>query len=241
MVGSLAKPGGNTTGFSILAFELNGKRQEILMEAVPAVRHMAALADGNTPPQQLQILVEVARARGVELSINRVARPEEIADSNRCGEELRCSSAQRASVCASIHNRQIILERAATLLLPAMYEWPNNGRGRWLRCVWPRLAQLYRDIFARQLVQLLLGAKPADIPVEQPTKFELVINLKTANALGLTSASDITGTRRQCDRVTRLFVAMHVSLWHEAAELECPLFRRYRRESGHDADIAKAT
>jgi putative tryptophan/tyrosine transport system substrate-binding protein len=76
LVRSLAKPRGNTTGFSILAFELNGKRQEILMEALPGVRRMAVLADDSTPsPQQLQILAEVARAGGVELSILCHGRP----------------------------------------------------------------------------------------------------------------------------------------------------------------------
>jgi putative tryptophan/tyrosine transport system substrate-binding protein len=80
LVHSLVKPDGNTTGVSILATELDGKRQEILIEAVPGVRRMAALADVNTtPPQQLKILHEAAAARGVELSVNGVARAEETA------------------------------------------------------------------------------------------------------------------------------------------------------------------
>src|SRR5260221_6612253 len=79
-VRSLAKPGGNTTGVTILASELDGKRQEILMEAVPGVRRIAALADTNvTTPSRLRALEDAARARGVELSIHRVAREEEIA------------------------------------------------------------------------------------------------------------------------------------------------------------------
>ena len=79
LVRSLAKPDGNTTGVSLLATDLDGKRQEILMEAVPGVRRMAALADPNTAsPQRLQMLQEMARARGVELSIHRVTTPAEI-------------------------------------------------------------------------------------------------------------------------------------------------------------------
>ena len=79
LVNSLAHPGGNTTGLSILATELNGKRQEILIEALPGLRRMAALADPNaTTPKQLQALKDAARARGVELSIHSVARAEEI-------------------------------------------------------------------------------------------------------------------------------------------------------------------
>src|SRR5258708_27182261 len=79
LVRSLANPGGNTTGVSLLATELDGKRQEVLMELVPGVRRMAALADTETTaPRQLQALKDMARARGVELSIHPVARPEEI-------------------------------------------------------------------------------------------------------------------------------------------------------------------
>ncbi|MGA2818988.1 MAG: ABC transporter substrate binding protein, partial [Xanthobacteraceae bacterium] len=72
------------------------------------------------------------------------------------------------------------------LLLPAMYEWPNMAEEGGFIAYGARLAQLFRDIFARQFIKLMQGVKPADIPVEQPTKFELVINLKTAKALGVT-------------------------------------------------------
>ena len=79
-VHSMAKPEGNITGHSILSFELNGKRQEILTELLPAVRHMAALADAYVyPPERLQTLQELTRQRGVELSVYRVSKPEEIA------------------------------------------------------------------------------------------------------------------------------------------------------------------
>jgi putative tryptophan/tyrosine transport system substrate-binding protein len=91
LVSSLAHPGGNTTGISILATELDGKRQQLLTELVPGVRHIAALADpGVTAPAQLQALVDAARTRGIELSMYRVASPEEIiaaidAGFRRCG------------------------------------------------------------------------------------------------------------------------------------------------------------
>jgi putative tryptophan/tyrosine transport system substrate-binding protein len=79
-VSSLAKPGGNTTGVSVLATELDGKRQDILIEAVPGLRHIAAVADSNTTaPRRLQALQDAARPRGVELSIYGVAKPNEIA------------------------------------------------------------------------------------------------------------------------------------------------------------------
>ena len=80
LVRSLAQPGGNTTGVSILATELDGKRQDILIEAVPGIRRMAALADTNTTtPQHLQALRDAARARGVELLVHQVAKYEEVA------------------------------------------------------------------------------------------------------------------------------------------------------------------
>ena len=75
---SLARPSGNTTGVSLLAAELDGKRQEMLIEAVPGLRRMAALADADRPSQQVQALQDAARARSVELSIHRIAKPEEI-------------------------------------------------------------------------------------------------------------------------------------------------------------------
>jgi putative tryptophan/tyrosine transport system substrate-binding protein len=186
-VASLAKPGGNTTGVSILATELDGKRQEILLEVVPGMRRMAALADANgTLPQQLQALQDAARARGVELSIYRVAKAEEIAGAI---DAAKTSGAAALNVLASAmltNNRQIILPRVAALGLPAIYQFPVVAEEGGLIGYGSSLEQIYRDVGARQLVKLLRGVKPAEIPVEQPTRFELVVNLKTAKALGLT-------------------------------------------------------
>jgi putative ABC transport system substrate-binding protein len=83
-------------------------------------------------------------------------------------------------------NRRGIFERAARLRLPAIYQWPEMAEDGGLVAYGPRLVQVYRELIARQVIKLLRGARPADLPVEQPTKFELVINLKTAKALGLT-------------------------------------------------------
>jgi putative ABC transport system substrate-binding protein len=103
VVRSLAKPGGNATGVNFLGTELDGKRLEILTQALPSARHMAILADVNmSSPQHLQILQKAARARGIELSIHRIAKPEEIADGNRGGQKGRCGSAQCTRVAASI-------------------------------------------------------------------------------------------------------------------------------------------
>ena len=126
LVNSLARPGGNTTGVSIFATELDGKRQEILIEAVPGLRRMGALADSNTTASpQLQALQDAARARGVELSIHRIARPEEI---SAAIDAAKASGAEALSVLASpmlFGNRKIIMQRVAALRLPAVYEWPE--------------------------------------------------------------------------------------------------------------------
>jgi len=194
-VASLAKPGGNTTGVSILSNELDGKRQQILMEAVPGAHRYAALADVNSStPQRLQTLEELTRARGAELSIYRVAKAEEIAGAI---DAVKNSGAAALNVLASalLHNNlQIILPRTAALALPAIYQWPTVPAEGALIGYGPRLERIYGEIISRQLVKLLRGTKPADIPVEQPTKFELAVNLKTARKLGLTIPNSLLAT-----------------------------------------------
>jgi putative ABC transport system substrate-binding protein len=186
-VASLAKPGGNTTGVSLLSSELDGKRQEILMEALPGARRYAALADINSSsPQRLNALEELARARGAELSIYPVTKSEDFAGAI---EAAKNSGAAALNVLAStllFNNRQIILARAAALGLPVIYQWPTVPAEGALIGYGPRLEHIYGNIFSRQLVKLLRGISPADIPVQQPDKFELAVNLKVAKSLGLT-------------------------------------------------------
>ena len=187
-VSSLAHPGGNTTGISILATELDGKRQELLMGLVPGARRIAALADpAVTAPERLQALQEMARARGVEVSVALAAKPEEIVPAI---DAAKASGAQALNVLASAlledtTGRRLYIERAAALKLPAISQWPESAEAGVLAAYGPRNTEIYRQL-ARQLVKILRGANPADIPVEQPDRFELVINLDTAKAMGLT-------------------------------------------------------
>jgi putative ABC transport system substrate-binding protein len=194
-VASLAKPGGNTTGVSLLSSELDGKRQQILMETVPGAHRYAALADVNSSsPRRLQTLEEITRARGAELLIYRVARSEEIAGAV---DAAKNSGAAALNVLASTllnNNRQIILPRTTALGLPAIYQWPIVAAEGALIGYGPRLERIYGDIISRQLVKLLRGVKATDIPVEQPTKFELAVNLKTAKMLGLTIPTSLLAT-----------------------------------------------
>ena len=187
LVNSLARPGGNTTGVSVFATELDGKRQEILIEAVPGLRRMAVLADSNaTGSRELQALQDAAHVRGVELSIYQVAIAEEITATI---DRAKASGVAALNVLASpvfYRNRQLIIDRVAALRLPAIYPWPEEAEEGGFLTYGPSALQIFRELVAQQLVKLLRGVKPADIPVEQPTKFELVINLKTASALGVT-------------------------------------------------------
>ncbi len=186
LVDSLARPNGNTTGVSIFATELDGKRQEILIEAVPGLRRMAILADANnTAATKLDALQEAAHARGVELSIYRIAKGEEILGTI---DVAKTSGAAALNVLASPMldaNYQLIMDWVAALRLPAMYQWPERAEEGGFAAYGPRFLGL-PSLQARQLAQLLRGTKVADIPVEQPTKFELVINLKTAQAMNVT-------------------------------------------------------
>jgi putative tryptophan/tyrosine transport system substrate-binding protein len=187
LVKSLARPEGNTTGTSALSAELDGKRQEILIEAVPGLRRMAALADSNrTSGSRLQALEDAARAHNIELSVHQITRPEEIPAAI---DSAKASGAAALNVLASpmlYANRRRIMDRAATLRLPSIYQSPELAEEGGFIGYGARFVQWFGEVVARQLAQLLRGTKVADIPVEQPTKFELVINLKTAKAMGVT-------------------------------------------------------
>jgi putative ABC transport system substrate-binding protein len=147
---------------------------------------MAALADSNaTTDAKLYALQEAARTRNIELSIRRIARGEEIAAAI---DTARASGATALNVLASpmlFANGQLIMDRVSALRLPAIYQRPEMAEGSGFAAYGPRITQI-PEITIRQAAMLFRGTKVADIPVEQPTKFELVINLKTANALGVT-------------------------------------------------------
>ena len=187
LVNSLARPEGNTTGISMFSTELDGKRQEILIEAVPGLRRMAAIADSiNTDFSQLQALQDAARARNVELSIRRIAKPEEIAAAIDAAKAWGAAALNALASPVLFGNRQIIIQRVSALRLPAIYQFPEVAEDGGFVAYGPRLIQIFGELVTRQLAKILSGTKVADVPVEQPTKFDLAINLKTAKALGLT-------------------------------------------------------
>jgi putative tryptophan/tyrosine transport system substrate-binding protein len=181
---SLAQPGGNVTGVSLLSPELDGKRLEILIEAVPGVRRIAALAHSIVLKQHLEQQQALARSRGVELSISSFAARSDIGPAL---DAAKAEGAEAINFLATPHqviSRDLILDQMSRIRLPAIYQWPETSDLGGLIGYGPPFAQMYRQR-ARQVVKMLRGAKATDLPVEQPATFELVINLKTAKAIGL--------------------------------------------------------
>jgi ABC-type uncharacterized transport system substrate-binding protein len=169
---------------SILASELNAKRLETLKAAVPTASRVAVLWDPATGNFHLAPLEAVARKLKVALKIEEIRRAEDL---NRAFESARVWRAEAVNVLASplLHAlRQSIIDHAARSRLPAIYQWEESATSGGLMSYGPSRRDVFQ-VIGVQLDRVLKGAKPGDLPVEQPTKFELVINLKTAKALGL--------------------------------------------------------
>jgi putative ABC transport system substrate-binding protein len=188
---SLARPRGNTTGVSILSSALNIKRQEILLDLVHGADRMAALVDANASgASHAAELQQFARRRGVAMSIHRVHRADEI---ERAIESARSARAQALNVLSGplfYTNRATLIAQVAAARLPAIYEFPEIATAGGLAAYGARLTMAYRQL-ARQGARVLRGTRPADIPVEQPTTFELIVNLTAARAIGLAIPSTV--------------------------------------------------
>jgi putative ABC transport system substrate-binding protein len=184
LVASLAHPAGNTTGVSILATELDVKRLGLLHEAVPQASPIGILADPSTISTRA-VLEAAARHLGTDLVILSGRDQEEVAGA---ADQLTKAGVKAVNVLASpvVHTaRAAIIERLNRARLPAIYQWPETAEEGGLLGYGPRFVECYHRVAALTL-NVLKGAKPADLPIEQPTKFELAVNLKTAKAIGLT-------------------------------------------------------
>src|ERR1700730_3469893 len=184
LAASLARPGGNTTGVSILASELDVKRLEILHEFVPRAQRIAVLADPTTISTRAH-LARAAGDLGVELVPFEAESPDEI---GRALAAIAVAKVEAVNVLASPRlngSRGLIIERMRDHRLPAIYQWPESAEDGGLLAYGPRNLLCSRPIVSL-VDKVLRGANPADLPIEQPTKFELVVNLKTENALGIT-------------------------------------------------------
>jgi len=187
VVASLARPGGNITGLSIMVPELTGKRLELLTEAVPGLSRVALLLDAEYPARHTQLHDHEAAARrlGVQLL------PLEARDPDAFGAAFRAATQGHAQALIMGlsplfgRNRARLAELALTSRLPTMSGEAGYAQAGGLMNYGPNIPESWYRA-ATYVHKILQGAKPGDLPVEQPAKFELVINLKTAQALGLT-------------------------------------------------------
>ena len=199
-VASLARPGGNITGLSNLAPEISGKRLEFLKEIVPRLSHVAAL--GTSTQSSAQVLREAelaAKAFGMQLQYLDVSDPNDIATAFQEAIKRRAEAVLVLQSGVLNSRRKQIVELAVKSRLPAIYyapEWVEDGG---LMTYTANAAELWRRA-ATYVDKILKGAKPADLPVEQPTKFELIINLKTAKQMGLTIPPSVLA---RADRVIK--------------------------------------
>jgi putative ABC transport system substrate-binding protein len=199
LVTSLARPGGNATGFATQNDELPGKWIELVKETIPRVSRVAAIFhptyDGNV---QLRAAEAAARSLGVRLQTLRVERSDDFVAAFGEMQKKRAEALIISSSPLFYAHRTLLVEMAAKHRLPTLYHQSEFVvRSGGLMSYGPD----FNDLFRRSAVyvdKILKGAKPADLPVEQPTKFELVINLKTAQALGLTIPQTL---RLRADRV----------------------------------------
>jgi putative ABC transport system substrate-binding protein len=187
-VASLARPGGNVTGLSMIAPELSGKRLELLREVVPGLARVAIMWNPDVQGAVLDYKETERAARSLRLQLQSV-EVSRAADLNRAFSVLTNGHAQALIVVALspliFANRGQIVSLAKKNRLPSMYGGKEFADAGGLMAYGPSSTDLWRRA-ATYVDKILKGAKPGDLPVEQPTKFELIINLKTARALGLT-------------------------------------------------------
>jgi putative ABC transport system substrate-binding protein len=192
LVASLARPGGNLTGQAFENQALTTKRLELLKEAIPKLSRVAVLADSTFGEIGYRQAEGAARALHIRLQLLAIRPP---VDLERAFTSATTGRAEALLVLASPFlnaNRQTVVESAARRRLPATYESKEFVTAGGLMSYGPSFPDMHRRA-AIYVDKILKGATPADLPVEQPTKFELAINLKTAKALGLTMPPSLLG------------------------------------------------
>jgi putative ABC transport system substrate-binding protein len=184
---SLARPGGNLTGFTIMGRELNPKRLDLLSQLVPQAKLMALLVnpDSNVAETQIQDVQEAARNKGLQLDVLKATTKDEIDTAFASLAELRVGGLVVGSDPFFNSRRAEVVALAARFAVPAIYEWREFAELGGLISYGPNQAALWRQV-GGYVGRVLAGEPPADLPVQQPTTFELVVNLKTAKELGLT-------------------------------------------------------
>jgi putative ABC transport system substrate-binding protein len=187
LVASLARPGGNLTGISIMSPELNPKRLDLLFQLVPQARMMALLVNPNRADTESVIgdVQEAARVTGVELHILKAGTEAEIDAAFATLVQLHAGGFVAASDPFFNSRREQLVALASRHAVPAIWEWREFAEAGGLISYGSSNTGMWRPV-GMYVGKILKGAKPADLPIQQPTKFELVVNLKTAQALGLT-------------------------------------------------------
>jgi putative tryptophan/tyrosine transport system substrate-binding protein len=185
LVSSLARPGGNITGLSILNPELDGKRLELLKETFPKITKVAYLRDAGSLVAGLTAMQEAARALGLQLQFLEVRSAKDFDGAFKAVLKERAQALTTSAVPIISMNQQRIVAFAAKNRLPAIYPYSEFIDAGGLMFYGVSFSDLFRRA-ATYVDKILKGAKPADLPVEQPTKFVFVINLITAKQIGLT-------------------------------------------------------
>jgi putative ABC transport system substrate-binding protein len=185
VVASFARPGGNLTGVAFVSSETAGKRLQFLKEAVPSLTRVAVLWNPDHPDGEYRNTEAAARRLGIHVQSLEVRRPDDFGGVFQAAIRERAEALLVASSRFMNSNRSRVLEFAGKQRVPLVTGWGPWARAGSFMSYGPDLDTLVRRA-ATHVDRILRGAKPADLPIEQPTKFELVINLKTAKALGLT-------------------------------------------------------
>jgi len=200
-VASLAQPGGNITGLSSLAPELSGKQLELLKEMIPRLSRLAVFGTSINPgnAQNLREAELAAKTFGVELQYLDVLGPKRFETAFLAARKGRADAVLMLPGSVLISQRAQLTDLAVKSGLPAIYPQTEYTEAGGLMYYGTNTPELYRRA-ATYVDKILKGAKPADLPVEQPTKFELVINLKTAKQIGLIIPPNVLA---RADRVIR--------------------------------------
>jgi putative ABC transport system substrate-binding protein len=190
LVTSLPRPGGNITGLTIMSPELSAKRLEVLKEMVPGMSRVAALWDPTTGASQVSITERTALSLNLELQVLEVRRRDDLIGAFRLARSGRADALNVLSspFLASLFRE--IIDLSAEYRFPAIYQWKEHVEAGGLISYGPSLAAMFRQT-GTIVVKILNGAKPADLPVEQPTKFELAVNAKTAKTLGIAMSTSV--------------------------------------------------
>ena len=182
LVESLANRRGNTTGISLLSADLDGKRQELLIELFPGAKKMAMLTDGTNT--KVALLQARARESGVDMSVLPISKPDDIEPALKKAKSDGVTAVNILGGAILFAMRQKIFDTATSLGLATMYQWSEGVREGALAAYGPSLMEMFRQR-GRQALKLLRGTKPSDMPIEQPTVVKFALNLKRAVQLGI--------------------------------------------------------